>query len=502
MDTLDNSVNKMVSVLKHFTIFDFLKNSDVHIGGSLPMLCLSKKTDMEHLIKNIGDIDLYTPNLSHTIRDLNNTFNGKIKNIYQNGVNVKFNLEGITDMEFQLMTSGFDDFAREVLGDYDCDLVSVGFQCKTQTFLITSRFTKGLENRSFNLLLEKTFGNRIEKLKHRAQFHFDSDINIIEGKGAIGSYRPYIIEGKPIESLLDCVRSPPYLQTYFHKYKCIKCDDIQTHLICEKCNILINSKLELIKNTDLRNDVDSVLIFGAINGLGRIIGNVARDNYKMTVARTGRNPNPNNDMKNMKDFTDKDKLYQFELGSDLSAGLTEEIKNSKIIFMNAYQTLEGNHKIWNNTISNFDHNLAIQRFTVNCFGYVKLLKDIINIRKQMVKDGLKLDKLILVFMDAAESKFEDKVLRDGKHLELNMAKSATKQIFYTCGDLLSMLNIDVVCYDPGWLSFHGISVEKIESKSQFLIAPELSSKCILNFCLNTHKPIEKEIIDLTVYDCL
>jgi hypothetical protein len=489
MENLEVAIEKMISVLKYFTIFDFLKDSDVYIGGSLPMLCLSTKTDINYLIKNIGDIDLYTPDLSHTIRDLNNTFNGKIKNIFQNGVNVKFNLEGIDNMEFQLMTSGFDDFAKEVLCDYDCDLVSVGFQCRSLQFLITDRFLKGLENKCFNLLLEKTFGNRIEKLTLRAKFHFNSDLNIIEGHGAIGSYRPYIIEGKPIESLLECVRSPPYLQTYFHKYKCIKCNDIQTHLICSRCNELIHSKFI---NLDLRDDIKHIIIFGAVNGLGRIIGNVARDNYKLNVVRTGRKINDAS--------SDNDKSYPFELGSNMCPELIAEVINSKLIIMNAYQTLEGDHKIWNNTIFNFDYDLAIQRFTVNCFGYVKLLKDIITIRTEMVKKGVKLDKLILVFMDAAESKFEDKVLRDGKHLELNMAKCATKQIFYTCGDLLSMLNIDVICYDPGWLSFHGISVEKIESKSEFLIAPELSSRCLLNYCLGKEK--RKEITDLSIYDCL
>ena len=82
-------------------------------------------------------------------------------------------------------------------------------------------------------------------------------------------------------------------------------------------------------------------------------------------------------------------------------------------------------------------------------------------------------------MDANESKFSGK-LSDGKHLELNMAKTATKQIFYTNANLLASLGILTVCYDPGWLSYHGISVDKIESKSKYLIPPSVSALCLLN----------------------
>ena len=111
----------------------------------------------------------------------------------------------------------------------------------------------------------------------------------------------------------------------------------------------------------------------------------------------------------------------------------------------------------------------------------------------------------MVFMDANESKFEGK-LSDGKHLELNMAKTATKQIFYTNANLLASLGVLTVCYDVGWLSYHGISVDKIESKSKYLIPPDIASLCLLyklgQFDFDEYIDMKKVIFDCSTYDVL
>ena len=111
----------------------------------------------------------------------------------------------------------------------------------------------------------------------------------------------------------------------------------------------------------------------------------------------------------------------------------------------------------------------------------------------------------MVFMDANESRFAGK-LSDGKHLELNLAKTATKQIFYTNANLLCSLGILPICYDIGWTSYHGIPVDKIESKSERLIPPKIGALCLLNFigtidfdqCINQ----KTMVFDKTVYDVL
>jgi hypothetical protein len=108
-------------------------------------------------------------------------------------------------------------------------------------------------------------------------------------------------------------------------------------------------------------------------------------------------------------------------------------------------------------------------------------------------------------MDANESKFEGK-LQDGKHLELNMAKTAFKQIFYTNAQVLASLGIITIFACPSWLSYHGISVDKIASKSEFLISPYMCAKVIINYIKNLD--IEdlylkkKYIHDTTFYQCV
>ena len=141
---------------------------------------------------------------------------------------------------------------------------------------------------------------------------------------------------------------------------------------------------------------------------------------------------------------------------------------------------------------------------MNSIGYAKFLKQFIEKRKEQIKKENLSSNIKLIFMDANESRFDGK-LSDGKHLELNMAKTATKQIFYTNANLLASLGVITICYDPGWLSYHGISVDKIESKSKYLIPPDTSALALL-YHLNTNtadfdRLIEnkKVIYDINVY---
>ena len=108
------------------------------------------------------------------------------------------------------------------------------------------------------------------------------------------------------------------------------------------------------------------------------------------------------------------------------------------------------NKDWNTTIEEFDEKILNDRINVNLYGYVKLIQRIIKDRRNCKI----LKPCVLVFMDANESKYMNKSI-DGKHLEINMVKSAVKQIFYTNARLFSSLNMITLCYDPGWVTYHG-----------------------------------------------
>ena len=94
-------------------------------------------------------------------------------------------------------------------------------------------------------------------------------------------------------------------------------------------------------------------------------------------------------------------------------------------------------------------------------------------------------------------------LSDGKHLELNMAKTACKQIFYTNANVMAGLGILFLCYDCGWCSYHGTSVDKIASKSAYFVPPKLTSQALIAYLstLDINKLYEEKkfIHDITFY---
>lgn len=90
---------------------------------------------------------------------------------------------------------------------------------------------------------------------------------------------------------------------------------------------------------------------------------------------------------------------------------------------------------------------------------------------------------------------------DGKHLELNMAKASTKQIFYTNSSIFQKLNMQVICYDPGWLSYHGISIENKKANTQHLIPPEIASYGIIyTVSMSNIDEHVGPVYDCSVYD--
>ena len=66
-------------------------------------------------------------------------------------------------------------------------------------------------------------------------------------------------------------------------------------------------------------------------------------------------------------------IYNMEL---LHNNLMDNILGSDCVVFNAYQTLENDHSIWTTKIQNFDEELALERFKINCFGISTFLKSL------------------------------------------------------------------------------------------------------------------------------
>lgn len=477
---IKNSINYIVSVLKQAKIYDVVvKDNGVYVGGSLPAFAVARElTDLKEL--PCSDIDLYTTNYVKSLHNVSKHVGNRIGEIKRTGVNLTFTLDTIP---VQIITSEFESFYDEVLGNYDCNMVSVGYHPYSNTLLVHENFSKGLNEKKFVCWYELSNPNRIEKLKNRAKEWFDSELEIVK-QSKNGDFRPYYRKGYYVKCLQDVISPPAYVQLYYNQYKCISCNEYNDYLMCKPCLKLIGPRL--VGGNKIKNK--RITVLGGLNGLGKIVANAALY-YGNDVKVTSRSPKGDN-------------CYQYELGKPVSDELMEIMLQSNIIVLNAYQTLEGDQKIWTTILDTFDEDLARKRLEVNTFGYVKFLQQFVKARKEYIRKHGLTHNIHMVMMDANESRFEGK-LKDGKHLELNLAKTATKQIFYTNANLLASLGIITICYDPGWLSYHGISVDQIASKSKYLIPPHVSALALLyklsrtDFDRCIHK--KKVIFDTNVY---
>jgi hypothetical protein len=508
---------KATSLIKSFLqtnkLFDFLSNDPhIYIGGSLPFMCLSSKINcIEEL--DIGDIDIYTKNCPLLFRNINRTF--KIVNIIKTGVNVKFDIQSnnqeqnliLNPIPIQIITSQFDDFKSEVLDEYDCGLVAVGFHPHSSQFIIHQNFIDQFTKGVFEAIHERSNPSRIIKLTKRALELFDA--KLIEIKlNSNTDYRPYWKNKTNIDCINEVLPSPPYTQLYANKYYCLGCKEKQDYLICNICHTKIeNSFSNTIKSNNFAGKFKSIVVFGGLNGLGKIMADeiIEITSNKVNLIRTGRNGGKEVDTYafDLTDYTEKNNNK-----SILSPELINKIIQADLIIFNSYQTLEGDHTIWNRTIDTFDADLSEKRFKINCWGYVGLIQEIINERKKFIQSRQNCEPVqdqIFVWIDANESRFDGK-LSDGKHLELNMAKTACKQIFYTNANVMAGLGILFLCYDCGWCSYHGISVDKIASKSIYLVNPKLTSKALIAYLssldINELYMEKKFIHDITFYKCV
>ena len=488
-------ISKINHVLESVGILDVIRlDSSLYVGGSLPAYIVSQVLNNldEKIVCN--DIDLYTTNYMKTLRNFSKHLGSKIHDIKRTGVNVTFLINDIHQhssserIPIQIVTSEFKSFHDEVLGNYDSTLVSVGFHPYKNELIIHNRFLEGLKDKKFIVHYEKSNPKRIDKLTNRALEWFNAEMEVIRLTDN-ADFRPYYKNSQMINSLQDIVSPPGYIQLYYNKFNCIQCGIQQEHLLCQPCYTKYSYTLGM--NQKIVNK--KITILGGVNGLGKIIKDIT-ENYGNDVYVTSRNP--------PKDST---KTFKYVLGEPISDELMNCMLTSDIVILNAYSTLDGDERIWLTTLDTFDEELALSKFKMNTFGYVKFLQEFIKKRKEQIKEHNLEKDISMVFMDANESRYKTK-LSDSKHLELNISKCGTKQIFYTNANLLASLGVLCTAYDPGWLSYHAIPVELKESKSKYLIPPDISVLCLLYLLgnINHDEYIEKKkvIFDSSVYKIL
>lgn len=484
-------LKKCVDLIDYFLnnagILLSLKNdSSAYVGGSLPSFILSQVISGKTDDCPCNDIDVYTTNYVKTVRNISKICNGHINKVVKTGVNISFELGN--NIPVQVITSEFESFYDDILENYDSDLVSVGYFPYKSEFYVHKRFMNALQNKCFSVMYEKSNQKRIDKLTQRASDWFGSQMIIIK-ETADADFRPYFRGKKDVNYIQEIVKPPKYLQLYYDIYDCVSCGRKQQFLLCHTCRFTISSNIQKYNQIKGKN----IIVLGGVNGFGKIVAEVSQlfgNNTKITSRK------PDSAIKN---------AYEFNLTEGFTEELLDHVMNADILILNAYSTLDSNEKIWLHTIDTFDEQLALDKFALNTLGYVKFMKQFISKRRELINTQ-KTKDMTLIFVDANESRLDNKKMMDGKHLELNLAKTATKQIFYTNANLLASLSVYTICYDPGWLSYHAIPVEQKKSKSQYLISPDISAKALfykigtVDFENNIDN--KKFIEDCSVYDVI
>lgn len=484
---LEHVKHTIQHILKKMGLYDwFHQDPSIYIGGSQISYILSHPTYVDSIENDTShemphDIDVYTTNHVNMIRNFD-IYKANFNQISYSGCIITFNILN-NPLSVQLITAEIDNFYDDVLGNYDCDLVCIGYHPASDQVIIHERFKDAISSRIFYGYKHLSSIQRSSKLEHRVKSWYHSDLRFIgEDFGRMDEY--YSSKCQSIESFM--IRVPPkYTQLFYNLYNCIRCHKKTPLLLCEDCRMTIYKIRQHQSDTDIS-------VIGGCNGLGKIIG----DTYEpvcRSVTRTSR------------EVTSNPNLFQFSLGHEISVELMTRLMSSDVIVMNATKTLDNDERVWNTTLPTFNKDLLYDRIETNVCGYVKLITTICQYRITKLDDGHPLKKLVIVYTDANESKFDGKMV-DCRHLEINVAKAGVKQIFYTNSYLFAKLNMLVVCYDPGWLSFHGISIEQKKAKSPKLIPPVISSKGIIYIAnkmlrkFDRYMKKKKFIREYSVYD--
>lgn len=421
-------------------------DKNIYVGGSLPALCQSRAS-VTQILNEIHDIDIYTKNFPSL----------------SSGIERQ-------DEFCQYIPNEFENFS-DVLENYDCDMIAVGYHPFSNTMIITERFKKGCETKEFtwfpNVLQDYDNKKRLDKLVLRAKQYFDAKIVVVRQANRFST----AVYDKQF-CVKSCSTYENYIHFFFGKYYCVVCKSINCNLLCEKCTYGGFKQEEL--------GFKRAVIIGGVNGFGMYITKEFRDSG-IVCSATSR--------------SGKKASIPFDLNEEPSYDLIGEMLDADVIVFNANQTLEGDESIWLNTLETFNEDLAKDRFITNSLGYARLLKYYIKIRKQSRR------KQVFVFVDANESFDFSKKLKDTRHIELNMAKAATKQVFVTNAPLFATLGIVTVAYNPGWMSYHGIDPAQKTELNSHLINPALSARGLLYAANSAFSNISKCIIDrLFMYD--
>jgi len=449
----------MEDFLREIKLYDLLKNNKfLYIGGSLPSYIRCPNFDKKKIMDVVDDIDIYTKNteLLYVFGKNSGLFEKNFE--YKTTISIKFN-----NVKLHFITPYFDNFKKDILDTCDTTLVGVGYHPATSQYIYSDKYIKSLSKKCF-IITDKNFTTkRRNKLISRIKKWYEFDY--VECKGPEYNFDLYASSTSYL-NITNCIILPKYTQIFGNKFDCLYCiKTLSSNLICKKCIRIIY----LFSENKIRNKY--IFILGGFSGLGSHI------RQKLNCSSNHITFTSSQNRKGSIKYNLYDGEYNLITSDDINTLKYNICNNTDIYILNAFKTTSDYDDSWNTTILNFDRDILEDRLHCNVFGYVNFVRNLIKTRSISIKNK----PVVLVFMDANESKYKNKMV-DGKHLEINMVKSAVKQIFYSNSKLLASLNIITICYDPGWLSSENIKMSK---KDSILIDTDISINGLFYFINET-----------------
>ena len=494
LETIDEWVEDVISSLKKV---------GAYVSGSCVAFCIAKMKNgsaASHVYDVPKDVDIYVKNPINALR--------KIPKLYC--------LVGVAD----LVAASFDDI-YQILDGFDCDMVRAAINLADETlhtYHIAKKRLMDDKNPTFELYRANTV-QRLVKLQRRAKLWFHgtldtSKVSCLQDGNMFSSFSNDDDLGKG--NLLSHPNSPYRVYavgvrsatTFFGSRTCVGChavikdgfDAFRHHAyICDDCHETAGRRLKAIFDDRCEGDA-KIVVVGGRSGVGRVISErlLAAGVKPRNLTISYHNP--------LVTPLHPDILYvRYDMTDNpVDRSVVDAMLKADVVVFNAWRTAEENSKHWVHDASGFDEAEFDKKAEV-LKSFCRLLSELTLalIEKTKYCDDQAFRKFVIIDADEAKTHPENKI-QSGKHYVCNIFKYGQTQMVHTLIEQFAALRVDVLFYDPNWVSSYALDLELKKLGKNELDAPDVPNKDILELKKNYLTQLEKnkrnnEIISI---DCL
>ena len=163
----------------------------------------------------------------------------------------------------------------------------------------------------------------------------------------------------------------------------------------------------------------------------------------------------------------------------MDRSVVDVMLKADVVVFNAWRTAEENSKHWVHDASGFDEAEFDKKAEV-LKSFCRLLSELTLalIEKTKYCDDQAFRKFVIIDADEAKTHPENKI-QSGKHYVCNIFKYGQTQMVHTLIEQFAALRVDVLFYDPNWVSSYALDLELKKLGKNELDAPDVPNKDIL-----------------------